>query len=118
MEQYTDKGIYQSADEKSWRLELAEQYNKVRESDYNKGLQPDTDVYKPDHYMIRGAGGEELCEVRDIQRHCSAELCGLQAGDMNNAIKYLLRSPFKGETLKDLKKARFMINKLIDSMEE
>jgi hypothetical protein len=111
MEQYTDKGIYQSADEKSWR-ELAEEYTKSIQPD------PDPDVNQPHHYMIRGTGGEKLCEVRDVQRHCSAGFHGLQASDMNNAIKYLLRSPFKGKMIEDLKKARFMIDALIDSMEK
>ena len=75
-------------------------------------------VTRPSHYVIADDDGSPLCEVRDIQNHLTRHMRGLYACDMANAAKYLLRSPFKGKLLQDLKKARFMINAMIERLED
>ena len=71
-------------------------------------------INDPSHYQILDGAGELICEVRDVQSHVSQGLAGMDAGDMNNAVKYLLRSPFKGKFVEDLKKARRFIDWLIE----
>ena len=71
-------------------------------------------VTAPKHYMILDADGQVLCEVRDVQRHCSDGLSGMDSADYNNLLKYALRAPFKDKFLEDLKKARFMLDALIE----
>jgi len=68
-------------------------------------------VNSPSHYMVAGI------EVRDIQRELSADLKGMDACDYSNAQKYLLRCFKKGRPIQDLKKSRFHINALIESLE-
>lgn len=68
-------------------------------------------VNKPKHYMIAGI------EVRDISRELCSSLKGLDAADYKDAIKYLLRAPNKDRFLQDLKKCRFHVNALIESLE-
>lgn len=74
-------------------------------------------VKRPSHYMILNNSGEVMCEVRHVQAHCNADMEGMDAADMANAIKYLIRSPFKGKRLEDLKKSRFMIDEMIKRLE-
>jgi hypothetical protein len=115
MDPFTDD-VVQVVMQKQWD-ELTDAA-KVEQIVRDSRLRRNDDVNQPEHYMICGEGGVKLCEVRDVQRHCSAGLTGIMASDMNNAIKYLLRSPFKGTMLKDLKKSRFMINELIKALED
>lgn len=37
---------------------------------------------------------------------------------LGNVIKYVVRSPYKGEELEDLKKARFYLNRFIEILEK
>lgn len=71
-------------------------------------------INDPSHYQIMGSDGTTICEVREVQAHVSRNLQGMDAGDMNNAVKYLLRSPYKGKFVEDLKKARRFIDWLVE----
>lgn len=66
---------------------------------------PKDDVNHPDHYTLGGI------EVFDF----------IKAWDLSfaegNVVKYTVRSPFKGNRLKDLKKARWYLDKLIEEAE-
>ena len=76
-------------------------------------------VNEPPHYKIYNwLKTEVFCEVRDIQRHVTRYLRGMVAADVANAIKYLCRSPFKGNILQDLKKAQFHIGEAITNLEQ
>lgn len=61
-------------------------------------------VNHPSHYNMG------KIEVIDI-----IESWGLNFS-LGNAIKYILRSPFKGSTLEDLKKAAWYINREIERL--
>jgi len=74
-------------------------------------------VEPPAHYAIYDSDNIYLCEVRDIQRHVCFGLTGIEAADYSNAVKYLLRSPYKGSQLDDLKKCRKHIDWLISHIE-
>lgn len=75
-------------------------------------------VKKPKHYMILDwAKKKILCQVRDVQEHVAGALSGMMAADMANAIKYLLRAPFKGNFLQDLKKCAFHVEQMIARQE-
>lgn len=92
---------------------------KVYPEDYGRARDCCLDaVSKPAHYVIRDRDGEELCQVRDIQAHVNSDKHGITASDYSNAVKYLLRAPFKDKELEDLKKARQHIDWLIGRLEE
>lgn len=67
---------------------------------------PKDDVNQPYHYT---AG---KIEVYDF-----IKAWGLNFAE-GNVIKYTVRAPFKGNTLKDLKKARWYLDQLIKQAEE
>lgn len=75
-------------------------------------MSTDDPVNSPSHYKVAGI------EVRDIQRELLNPLCGIQAADYGNAIKYLLRAFRKGKPAQDLGKAAFHINALINQLHE
>lgn len=75
-------------------------------------------VQNPEHYVIKGPDGKKLCEVRDVQYHATRYLVGMNASDMSNHLKYSLRSPYKDDMLKDLKKSRFHLDALIARLED
>jgi len=78
-----------------------------------------TNVHFPPHYYITDTeDGSAICQVRDVQNHVCYNLNGMEAADMANAIKYLLRAPFKHSMLEDLYKAHWFIEKLIDRKEK
>lgn len=70
--------------------------------------QPTEDaVTRPAHY-----GGEaNPHEPIKVIEHYELGFC------LGNAIKYLLRAPFKGSTLDDLKKARWYVDREIQRLE-
>jgi hypothetical protein len=67
---------------------------------------PKDDVNQPEHYTLG------KIEVYDF----------INAWDLSfaqgNVIKYTVRAPYKGSELKDLKKARWYLDKLIEQAEE
>ena len=56
-------------------------------------------INEPQHYQVAGV------EVRDIQKDVCGELVGMDAIDVGNAIKYVLRSTKKDNFKQDLQKA-------------
>lgn len=77
-----------------------------------------TDVYYPPHYYVLDAEGNTVCQVRDIQEHVCRDLDGMTAADMANAIKYLLRCPFKNDMLQDLYKTKWFVDAMIERREK
>lgn len=69
-------------------------------------------VNHPAHY------NQYPCEVIDIEKVAIKDLKGLSAFCLGNAIKYVLRSPFKGSMKQDLEKARWYITRLIEELED
>lgn len=62
-------------------------------------------VNRPKHYTSHPSG----VEVIDITEHMN--FC------LGNVVKYVLRAEHKGNTLEDLKKARWYLNREIDRRE-
>lgn len=81
------------------------------------------EVEKPNHYQLRNG-----LEVRDVinaflnkvinETPETADPVFDHLYEYSNAIKYILRSPFKEDPVKDLKKAKFCIQTIIDRLEE
>ena len=81
------------------------------------------EVEKPNHYQLRNG-----LEVRDVinaflnkvinETPETADPVFDHLYEDSNAIKYILRSPFKEDPVKDLKKAKFCIQTIIDRLEE
>lgn len=70
-------------------------------------IKPDEDeINHPNHYT---AGGIEVFDF--------IQSWGLDFAE-GNVVKYVVRGPFKGNRLKDLKKARWYLNKLIERAEQ
>lgn len=67
---------------------------------------PKDDVNRPDHYTLGGI------EVFDFIQ--SWELSFPEG----NVVKYVVRSPYKGSRLKDLRKARWYLDRLIEQAEK
>jgi hypothetical protein len=65
-------------------------------------------VNRPDHYT---EGGIEAIEVIEAKGHGSGFCYG-------NALKYLMRAPYKGAELEDLRKARWYVERLIVKTEQ
>ena len=80
------------------------------------------DVERPSHYQLK-----EGLEVRDVINAFLNKLIIEYSSDdplvfghmyeYANAIKYVLRSPFKDDLRKDLEKAKFCIQTIIDSID-
>ena len=66
----------------------------------------ENDINHPHHYT---AGGIEVFDF--------IQSWGLDFAE-GNVVKYVVRGPFKGNRLKDLKKARWYLNKLIERAEQ
>ena len=79
-----------------------------------------SEIYKPKHYQLE-INGHQL-EVKDIINHL-LERWVMEYGNTvglyqyANAIKYLLRAPFKGKLLQDLGKAEYCIEDLLKLLE-
>lgn len=68
----------------------------------------DDKVTRPAHY-----GGEaNPFEPIKVIEHYGLGFC------LGNAVKYILRAPFKGATIDDLRKARWYIDREITRMEQ
>ena len=76
------------------------------------GALPHDPVNRPSHYLLPGG-----LEVRDIQAWMVDTDLGMDAVDMANAVKYLLRAPFKSNYVQDLRKCRFHLDELISRYE-
>lgn len=82
-----------------------------------------TEVEKPNHYQLRNG-----LEVRDVinaflnkiinETPETADPIFDHLYEYSNAVKYILRSPFKEDPVKDLKKAKFCIQTIIDNLEK
>lgn len=68
-------------------------------------------VHHPVHY------NQYPTEVIDLIEIATKEMRGIQAVCFGNAIKYILRAPFKGKFTEDLQKAVFYINKMLSESE-
>ena len=76
---------------------------------------PDTnvdDVNHPEHYT------QYTFEAIDIIDEVAPKYPIEVAVEIGNAIKYLLRAPFKGRLIQDLNKAVWYINRAIDNLEK
>jgi hypothetical protein len=65
-------------------------------------------INHPAHY----GGAENPHEPIKVIEHFGLGFC------LGNAIKYILRAPFKGATIEDLKKARWYLDREIQNMEK
>lgn len=63
-------------------------------------------VTKPEHYNVHPSG----IEVMDIVKH--------ETFVRGNIIKYVMRAPYKGTELQDLKKARYYLDLEIERLED
>lgn len=70
-------------------------------------------VNHPQHYISQNG-----LEVIDVIEEFTSDLKGLQAVCTANAIKYILRWPYKGNPKQDLQKAQWYISKLISTLED
>ena len=67
-------------------------------------------VNHPNHYMV---GGIEALQV--IEAKLGGTPNEMYRGYlMGNVMKYLMRSPYKGKRVEDLKKAQFYLNELVE----
>ena len=82
-----------------WRFELVEDAPKANDI-----------INQPDHYT------SGKVEVIDYIMQVCAGYPGEQAPLVGNVIKYLSRAPFKGSKDKDLEKAQWYMNKLVESL--
>ena len=70
-------------------------------------------VNHPNHYMV---GGIEALQV--IEAKLGGTSNEMYRGYlMGNVMKYLMRSPYKGKRVEDLKKAQFYLNELVECFE-
>ena len=70
-------------------------------------------VNHPDHYTV---GGIEALQV--IEAKLGGTTNEMYRGYlMGNVMKYLMRSPYKGKRVEDLKKAQFYLNELVECFE-
>ena len=69
-------------------------------------------VYEPRHY------NQYPVPVVDIIEIAVADFKGILASHYANVIKYVLRAPFKGNPLEDLKKAHNYLGMMIEKMEK
>ena len=70
-------------------------------------------VNHPNHYMV---GGIEALQV--IEAKLGGTPNEMYRGYlMGNVMKYLMRSPYKGKRVEDLKKAQFYLNELVECFE-
>ena len=70
-------------------------------------MEPDIDmVNRPPHYTQHPSGVEPITITKHM---CFA---------LGNVIKYVMRAPYKGKFLEDLRKARFYIDVKISQLEE
>lgn len=70
------------------------------------------EINSPDHYT---AGGIECIEIiAVIAKNYGNPFEGYLIG---SALKYIYRAPHKGQYLKDLKKARWFLDRLIDNID-
>ena len=70
-------------------------------------------VNHPQHYISQNG-----LEVINVIEEFTSDLKGLQAVCTANAIKYILRWPYKGNPKQDLQKAKWYISKLISTLED
>lgn len=75
------------------------------EFDFMKDTEHD-DVNQPDHYTM---GNIEVFDFIEAWELSFAE---------GNVIKYTVRAPYKGSKVKDLKKARWYLDRLIEEAEK
>lgn len=72
------------------------------------------DVNHPTHYACYDPETIDLIE----QRASSADLPAVELGNWWQVLKYIDRWPHKDQELKDLKKARWYLDRLISHVEE
>ena len=90
----------------SWYRESLE--NPLQKSSENE------EVNHPDHYTV---GGVEVLDVIRAKAGNSG-FDPFQGYNYGNIIKYILRAPYKGTLLKDLRKAKLYLEWLIESIEK
>jgi hypothetical protein len=71
------------------------------------------EVNHPKHYTSLGAKCEKCGEPIEVIQ-ISEKLCFC----LGNAIKYILRSDFKGNAIKDLEKSVWYLNRHIESLKK
>ena len=82
-------------------------YESFQEPDYEDN--PSDMVNHPNHYMV---GGIEAIKV--IEAKLGGKSNEMYRGYlMGNVMKYLMRSPYKGKYVEDLKKAEFYLRELL-----
>ena len=75
-----------------------------------------SNVHKPNHYL--GAYSLEAMTVQDnFAPYYSTKWGGMACIHFGNIIKYVLRAPRKNG-IEDLKKARYILDKLIEHVED
>ena len=80
--------------------------------DYTKEDDEDIFVTRPPHYQ-----SNQGLEVIDVIEAFTEDLCGIEATDTGNVIKYICRWS-KKNGLQDLEKAQWYLNHLINHVKE
>lgn len=86
-------------------------YGKAREVPKTPLSQSGDSVNHPDHYK---SGGIEVIDLMKAKMS-PQEFLGYLRG---NIIKYVLRAPFKGKPVEDMRKARWYIDKWVEVSNE
>jgi len=73
-------------------------------------IEKDITINQPPHYNINWKG-EQTIQTYDYIRSWKMDY------PESNIVKYVTRHPYKGQSLRDLKKARWYLNKLIQEVE-
>ena len=74
-------------------------------------MKEEDQINHPKHYNINWKGEQAISPYKFI-RSWKMDY------PESNIIKYVQRHPYKGQSLKDLKKARWYLDKLIEEVEE
>lgn len=72
-------------------------------------------VNSPEHYrQYKIINGEVIDLIEEVTIHYPVEV----AYHIGNAIKYILRAPFKNNMIQDLKKSVYHLNRAVERLNE
>ena len=83
----------------------------VEKADKPMVEETDITINQPKHYNVNWKG-EQAIQTYDYIRSWKMDY------PESNIVKYITRHPYKGHSLRDLKKARWYLNKLIAEVEK
>ena len=83
-------------------------------NDLRKVTTSNGNVDHPEHY----GGADNPYEAIKVIEHATRDLQGVEAFDTGNALKYILRAPYKGKQIEDLEKAIWYLNHCVAYLKE